>query len=55
LNIFIPIINETFRLLVFLIIVWIATALHESLIRQKELARDDQYWGGHFFISSRQQ
>ncbi|MGD9246779.1 MAG: diguanylate cyclase [Desulfobacteraceae bacterium] len=37
----IPILNETFRLLVFLIIVWITTALHKALLKQKVLANID--------------
>lgn len=37
----IPILNETFRLLVFLIIVWITAALHETLLKQKVLANID--------------
>jgi diguanylate cyclase (GGDEF)-like protein len=38
---FIPLLNETFRLLMFLIVVWIATTLHKSLLRQKALANLD--------------
>jgi diguanylate cyclase (GGDEF)-like protein len=37
----IPIVNETFRLLVFLIIVWITGTLHRALERQKALANID--------------
>lgn len=37
----IPIVNETFRLLVFLIIVWITRTLHRALERQKVLANID--------------
>ena len=37
----IPIVNETFRLLVFLIIVWITTTLHKALLKQKVLANID--------------
>jgi diguanylate cyclase (GGDEF)-like protein len=38
---FIPIINETFRLLVFLIIAWITATLHKALLKQKVLANID--------------
>jgi diguanylate cyclase (GGDEF)-like protein len=37
----IPIINETFRLLVFLIIAWITATLHKALLKQKVLANVD--------------
>ncbi len=37
----IPIVNETFRLLVFLIIVWITATLHKALLKQKVLANID--------------
>lgn len=31
-----------------------ASADHGGTDAQPELAREDQYWGGHFYISSRQ-
>jgi diguanylate cyclase (GGDEF)-like protein len=37
----IPIVNETFRLLVFLIIAWITATLHKALSKQKVLANID--------------
>jgi diguanylate cyclase (GGDEF)-like protein len=37
----IPIVNETFRLLVFLIIAWITATLHKALSEQKALANID--------------
>jgi diguanylate cyclase (GGDEF)-like protein len=37
----IPIVNETFRLLVFLIIAWITATLHKALAKQKVLANID--------------
>lgn len=37
----IPLVNEAFRLLVFLIIVWITAALHKALLKQKVLANID--------------
>ncbi len=37
----IPIVNETFRLVVFLIIAWITATLHKALVEQKHLANID--------------
>ncbi len=37
----IPVVNETFRLLVFLIIAWITATLHKALLKQKVLANID--------------
>jgi diguanylate cyclase (GGDEF)-like protein len=37
----IPVVNETFRLMVFLIIAWITATLHKALVKQKLLANID--------------